>query len=336
MADPGKVDFWALSDLCTPWCFHVIVTLRIANLLADGSGDIVDLAQRAQCDPVYLQQVIRHLIAKGLFEEQPTGHFSLNEAAKPLLDPNSRLGFDLDRFGGRMAHSWGTLLTAVRSGSPAYQDYFGLPFWEDLEAHPDIAEDFDALIGPPGHGTPDPDILVDDDWDGVRAVVDVGGGTGALLAEILRRHPDIVGTLVDFPRTIERSTEVIAVAGVTDRVTKIGQSFFEPLPFGDDLYVLKSILNDWPDAEAVKILSRCTEALPPNGRISIIGGVVAINDRPSISIETVLLGGRTRPLSEFEPIANAAGLRVSKSGQKPSGKYVVECVALARRKPSEP
>jgi hypothetical protein len=326
MTEQGKVDLWALSDLCTPWCFHVVVTLRIAEHLADGGQDIHDLAEGANCDPDILQQVLRHLIGKGLFEEPTSGHFALNEAAEPLLDPALRLGIDLDRFGGRMAHTWGTLLTAVRSGAPAYQDYFGLSFWDDLNAHPEIAEDFDALIGPPGHGAPDPDILVDSDWDEVHTVVDVGGGNGALLAEILRRHPHIEGTLVDFPRTIVRATEIFSQAGVADRVSTVGQSFFDPLPAGADLYILKSILNDWPDADAVKILTRCSEALGPTSRISVIGGVTAATDRPSISIETVLLGGRSRPLSEFGPLANAAGLAVTKSARKPSGKFVVECV----------
>ena len=95
-----------------------------------------------------------------------------------------------------MASAWGSLLTAVRTGAPAYHEIFGLPFWEDLDAHPDIAASFDALMGPPGHGTPDPEVLITGGWESVLTVVDVGGGTGALLAEILRARPEIHGTLV--------------------------------------------------------------------------------------------------------------------------------------------
>jgi hypothetical protein len=51
------------------------------------------------------------------------------------------------------------LLRAVRTGAPAYHEVFGRPFWEDLQAHPDIAASFDALMGPAGHGTPDPEVL---------------------------------------------------------------------------------------------------------------------------------------------------------------------------------
>src|SRR5450759_2236804 len=135
-----------------------------------------------------------------------TGRFALNEAARGLLEEPVRLGLDLDGFGGRMAHAWGTLLSAVRSGTPAYHEAFGRGFWEDLDAHPAIAAGFDALMAPAGHGVPAWHVLVDPaDWESVRTVVDVGGGTGALLAEILRARPEVRGTLVDLPRTVARS-----------------------------------------------------------------------------------------------------------------------------------
>src|SRR5262249_1642532 len=155
-------------------------------------------------------------------------------------------GFDLEGFGGRMANAWNTLLDAVRTGAPAYYKAFGRPFWEDLQSHSKIAEDFDALMGP-GHGTPDPDVLIDGDWSSIQTVVDGGGGTGSLLAEVLSAHPHLRGILVDFPSTVARSGPVFAAAGVSDRVMTSGQSFFEPLPKRGDLYMMKSIIADWAD-----------------------------------------------------------------------------------------
>src|SRR5262249_44539534 len=180
---------------------------------------------------------------------------------------------DLDGFGGRMAHAWGSLLQAVRTGAPAYHRVFGRPFWDDLQAHPQIAASFDALMGPAGHGTPDPEVLVSGGWEAVRSVVDVGGGTGALLAEILRARPTVRGTLVDLPVTVARSGATFQAAGVADRVTAVGQSFFDPLPAGADLYLLKSVLGDWPDREALAILRRCALAARPAGRIVLLNGV---------------------------------------------------------------
>ena len=140
--------------------------------------------------------------------------------------------------------------------APAYHTVFGRRFWEDLAAHPEVSASFDALMGPSGHGIPDPEVLVSGGWESVRTVVDVGGGTGSLLAEILRKRPTLRGTLVDLPATVARSAEVFHAAGVADRVTALGQSFFEPLPAGADLYLLKNVLGDWPDREALVILTR--------------------------------------------------------------------------------
>jgi hypothetical protein len=96
--------------------------------------------------------------------------------ARQLLDPSQFL--DLAGIGGRFAHAWSTLPTYVRTGKPGYHELVGMPFWDDLAARANIAASFDALIGPAGHGAPDPQFEITGGWKSVRTVVDVGGGTG--------------------------------------------------------------------------------------------------------------------------------------------------------------
>ena len=233
---------------------------------------------------------------------------------------------DLDGIGGRMAHTWGTLLDYVRTGQPAYQQVFGRPFWEDLAAHPQIAAEFDALMGPAGHGIPDFDIELSDGWGHIRTVVDVGGGTGAMLASLLRRHPQATGALVDLPGTVARarsrsSTASESPAGWTAK----GQSFFDPLPAGADLYVLKSVLNDWADEPTVAILRRCAEAARPDGIVAILGGVSADQTPRSLGIDMLVAGGKTSALTQFTELARRAGLEVVAARTQPSGRFVVEC-----------
>jgi 2,7-dihydroxy-5-methyl-1-naphthoate 7-O-methyltransferase len=324
-AEKQVVDLWALTDLCTPWCVHVVATLRIADHIVAGKDQIDDLALAAGCDPYALHRVLTHLVDKGVFEETTPGRFAVNEAARGLLDPAQRLGLDLAGIGGRMAHACSTLLGYVRTGSPAYHERFGLSFWEDLNAHPDIGASFDALMGPAGHGTPNADFEIAGGWAPVRSVVDVGGGTGAMLAELLRKWHEIHGTLVDFPRTVALSGEIFQAAGVADRVTTVGQSFFDPLPPGADLYLLKKILNDWPDREAAAILTRCAEAARPSGRVVVLDAVVADGAPRPLSIEMMLVGGKHRTLAEFQELAREAGLDVLAAGRQPSGYFVVEC-----------
>ena len=325
MADQEGADLWALSDLCTPWCIHVVATLRIADHILAGKDQIDDLARSAGCDPYALHRVLTYLVGKGVFEETTAGRFAVNQAARGFLDPAQRLGLDLAGIGGRMAHAWGTLLGYVQTGSPAYHERFGLPFWEDLNAHPDIGASFDALMGPSGHGTPRLDFDITGGWAPVRTVVDVGGGTGAMLAELLREWPQIHGTLVDFPRTVALSGDIFQATGVADRATTVGQSFFDPLPPGADLYLLKKIVNDWPDRDAAAILSRCADAARPSGRVLVLDAVVADGTPISLSIEMMLVGGKHRTLAEFRELVHEAGMEVSAAGRQSSGRFVVEC-----------
>ncbi|MGJ5817589.1 methyltransferase [Paludibaculum fermentans] len=324
MPDQPPADLWSLCDLQTPWCIHTAATLRLAHHMDAGLSHVKEIAAAAQCDPYVLDCLLGYLVSRGVFEQTGPGRYVLNEAAKGLLDPGMLIGLDLDGFGGRMAHAWGTMLSYVRTGRPAYHQLFGRGFWEDLEANPPIAAQFDALIGPQGHGTPNPHFDITGGWDSIRTVVDLGGGTGAMLAELLRVHPHIHGTLLDQPGTVARASEILQSAGVAGRATLCGQSFFDPLPPGADIYLLRGILNDWPDAETVAILTRAAEAARPNGRVVILKSVSPDTGTRTVTIEMVLLAGKHRTLEEFKELAQQAGLEVSSAGPQ-SAYYVVEC-----------
>ena len=327
MSEPGTAktaDIFALSDLATPWCVYVAATLRVAEQIEAGNEEIEQLAAKCAADRGALSRVLRHLVEHGVFTEPEAGRFALNEAARGFLSPGGRW-LRLDGFGGRMAHAWSTLPEAVQTGRPAYDQIFGRAFWDDLKAHPTIAADFDELMGVMGHGTPDPDVLLDGNWSNVKTVVDIGGGTGALLAEVLKAHPETRGILVDFPGTVSRAASVFEEAGVAERVTVSGQSFFDALPTGGDVYLLKSVLSDWPDVEAEAILRRCAEAAGDNGRVIFLNGVSPDEKRTSPNLlMLVLLGGKDRSLTEFKELAARAGLRVTNAGAK-AGRFLVEC-----------
>ena len=341
--DSDTVDLFRMLDLATPWCLHVAATLRVAEHISAGRTGIAELAAAAGCDPDALHAVLGHLVSKGVFAEESPGRFACNRAAEQLSEASF---LDLGGIGGRMAHTWGTLLNYVRTGQPAYRQVFGQPFWEDLAAHPQIAAEFDALMGPAGHGIPDFDIELSDGWDQIRTIVDVGGGTGAMLASLLRRHPRTKGILVDLPGTVARASEVIESFGVSSRMTVKGQSFFDPLPAGADLYLLKSVLNDWADEPTLAILRRCAEAAQPQaaqpqaaqpqaaqpqaaqpkeGTIAILGGVSADETPRSLGIDMLVAGGKTSTLTQFTELARQAGLAIIAARTQSSGQFVVEC-----------
>jgi hypothetical protein len=124
---------------------------------------------------------------------------------------------------------------------------------------------------------------------------------------------------------VARSSGVFQAAGVADRATAVGQSFFDPLPGGGDLYLLKNVLSDWPDREAKALLSRCAEAARPAGRVVLLGGVTPNEQASPELLMLVLVGGRDRTLAEFREMAREAGLEVRAAARQPSGRFVVEC-----------
>jgi hypothetical protein len=108
----------------------------------------------------------------------------------------------------------------------------------------------------------------------------------------------------------------------------VGQSFFDPLPTGADVYLLKSVLSNWPDAEARQLLKRCGQAAGARGKIVILNGVIPDEENDPDLLMLVLVGGKQRTMSEFFELAQSAGLTVRAAGKQPSGRFVVECRAI--------
>ena len=162
-------------------------------------------------------------------------------------------------------------------------------------------------------------------------------GPGPCSLRCFGRHPQAKGILVDLPGTVARAGEVIDSFGVSNRMTVTGQSFFDPLPAGADLYLLKSVLNDWADEPTVAILRRCAEAAaqrqaaqrqaaqPKEGTIAILGGVSADETARSLGIDMLVAGGKTSTLTQFTELTRQAGLEIVAARTQSSGRYVVEC-----------
>lgn len=330
----GAPAAWAalapLMDLITPMALRVAATLRIADLVGDGAVDVTELAERSGTDADALARMLRHLVAHGVFAEPEPGRFAADERAR-LLRTDHPAGMhtwlDLDGFGGRMDLAFTELLHTVRTGRPAWETVFGKPFWQHLADDPRMGSSFDAAMAT------GPEYVADAaggyDWRAASHVVDVGGGTGGLLAEVLRTNPHLSGTLVDLPDTVRRGRENLAAQGLADRCAFAGQSFFDPLPTGGDVYVLSGVVHDWPDDDAVAILRRCAEAAGDRGRVLVVEGHGTSGEDPEAFAEMnlrmlVLAGGRERGVDGHTALAEAAGLRVTEVRTTPLGHVLVE------------
>jgi hypothetical protein len=149
-------------------------------------------------------------------------------------------------------------------------------------------------------------------WGSLTHLIDVGGGDGSMLIAVLRAHGGLRGTVTDLPGPVRRAEKAIAAAGLDQRAVAEVGSFFDPLPAGADGYLLSSILHNWDDAAAVRILRRCVDAAAETGRVL----VVDYFDDQAVQTEGDLrmlcyFGGRQHTLEQLGALAASAGLRVT-------------------------
>lgn len=331
---PRPTGLRALADLATPMAVRVAATLRVADHIAAGRTTADRIAEAAGAHPDSLDRLLRHLVTAGLLTRDGAGHHALTPAGEPLRDdhPRSRRRWlDIGGAVGRGDLAFADLLHTVRTGRPGYPERYGVPFWDDLRADRVLSASFDALM--------DHHVSLDDDgidraydWAALGHVVDVGGGSGALLAALLTTHPGLRGTVVDQPGPVAAARRRFAGSALADRADAVEGDFFAPLPAGAGGYVLSAILHDWDDEHAAAILRRCSDAAGADGRVLVVenlGPDGATTDTAMDLRMLVYTAGRERGLDELRALAHRAGLDVR--GVHPVGtRRTISVVELSR------
>ncbi|MFC5181257.1 methyltransferase [Actinomadura harenae] len=307
---------WAAADLVTPMAVRVAATLRLADHIAAGRRTARSLAEAVDADPDALERVMQHLVSTDVLTRSEDGTYGLTALGEQLRDdhPAGMRGWlDLDGAIGYASLCFADMLHSVRTGEPAFQHFFGRPFWEDLSAHSERGASFDALMG--SRLVADaPVVATAYPWGTLGHVIDVGGGDASMLIAILRRHEELRGTVVDLEGPVSRARKAIEAAGLNDRADAQVGSFFDELPAGAGGYVLSGVLHDWDDPEALRILRRCSEAVSDSGKVLIVdhfaGDLSAVSDTEGDLRMLCFVGGRERTFERLGELAAKAGLRV--------------------------
>jgi SAM-dependent methyltransferase len=155
------------------------------------------------------------------------------------------------------------------------------------------------------------------DFSSAKSIVDIGGGHGTLLAEILTAAPRARGVLFDAPHVADVARTHLDARGLQTRCEAIGGDFFKAVPAGHDTYVIKNVLHDWPDDEAVAILTQIARAMTPGGKLLIVEQIVTPPGSKKLNlakiIDMIMLclteGGRERTEVEYREILQRAGFR---------------------------
>ncbi len=305
-------------------CIQLVAELRIADLLAAGPVRVEELAEKAGADPESLYRVLRALAAQGVFSEVEKRCFELTPAASLLGENVMRDGILLcgDVAGdGSWWEAAGRLKSSVQTGIPAFQLQTGVGFFEYVQRNQDCGIWFDRGMADFSKGE-NQGIVSAFDFQPFKRIIDVGGGKGGFVAEILQCYPNISATVFDLPG-------VIANAPPSRSIHLKEGDFFNFVPEGGDLYVLKRILHDWNDAECAKILANCRKAMTESSRLLIVEALLPEGNAPhpakTMDILMLIFGpGRERTETEFQRLLKSTGFELKWIGTTPTSLSILE------------
>jgi SAM-dependent methyltransferase len=293
----------------------VVADLKIADLMATGERNVLDLAAETGANADALYRIMRLLAAEGVFRETDARRFGLTEVGAALRSDASSSPSDVIRMLNRQPYlAFAQLGHSVRTGLPAFDEVFGKPRFDWLLDHPDEAALFQRAMIALGQDSNEA-VAEAYDFGSFSRVVDVGGGHGQLLSAILARHSQILGVLFDLPSGVEMAKS--ATRGHVPRIEFVAGSFFESVPPDADVYVLKKVIHDWTDEKATLILRNCRDAMKPHGRILLAETIIPAGNEPHpIKLidanMLVVTGGVERTQAEYAELLAAAGLRLER------------------------
>ena len=307
----------------------VAAELGIADALSDGHSAVDDLARTTNTHPETLYRLLRALASVGVFAERGDRRFELTPMGDYLRTdhPLSVRPIVMMLCGDYEWEAWGELSHSVRTGENAAVHALGVDVWEHRRRDAAAGEIFDAAMRTLSRSNA-PGEVAAYDFGRHHVIADIGGGTGAVLAEILAAYPGPRGILFDQPEVVAGAAAVLAGSGVLDRVEIVGGSFFEAVPAAD-AYVLRRVMHDWQDPECVQILDQIRQVIPDDGRLIVIEGIVgAPNDDPLVKFLDLMMlvsaGGKERTEREWNELLAAGGFRLAQTVRSSASSHVLE------------
>jgi hypothetical protein len=326
-----------LQMLTGKWISQAISTaaqLKLADYLADGSKSIDELASASKTNARALRGLLRALASVGVFAER-SERFENTPLSDTLRTASPRSLRPLALFLGDQPtwRAWGELPYVVRTGKSGFRQAHGELPYEYFAKHPEAGSYFNEAFTSFSAQEMDAIHRIFD-FSQVEVLADIGGGQGAMLASILQKNPRQKGILFEQPHVIQGAEPVIASFGVASRCEVSAGDFFEKVPSGADGYLLKHVLFNWNDDDALRILNAIRRAIPSSGRLFVIDPVIKPESGQTfakfLDLEMMVLydGGCQRTEAEFTRLLERARFKVQKVVDTEAPSSIIEAVPV--------
>ena len=304
------MNFWSSRAV------YVIAKLGIPDLLKSGPKTAEELASETKMHAPSLFRVLRALASIGVVNATSDGRFALSPVSELLVTdaPGSLRWFTISELGQEHYPAWGNLMHSVKTGEIAFDNFFGVDIWKYFQQNPEDGAVFQNSMSGVTAATNE-QIRSVYDFSPFGTIVDIGGGHGGLITSVLQTNPKTKGILFDAPEVIEAARPKLETAGLADRCEAVAGDFFKAVPPGGDLYMMKWIIHDWNDDQAITILRNCRNQMKPGSKLIIFDSVVPETNEPDFSKffdlnMLVMTGGKERTKKEFAQILDAAGFKL--------------------------
>lgn len=313
---------------------YVAAKLKLADHMDTGPKDTDELARRVGANPEALYRLLRALASVGVFTEVESHCFSLTPVGKYLRDGVSGSLRAFSIVGREIGwEPWGHLLHSVRSGETAFGHIHGMGYFEYLRKYPETAELFDKAMT--GFVRMNGFAVADAyDFTHFSKIIDVGGGHGALIAEILKRNAQTRGILFDRRPVVEEAKKRLGGTGVVDRCECISGDFFASVPEGGDVYILSSVIHDWSDEKSLEILRNCHRAMGENSKLLLVEMIIPERDSPFFGkfLDLNMLvnfGGKERTEKEYRTLLSTSGFQLVRIVPTKTPSSLIEAIPVS-------
>ena len=322
-----------LTGFLTTQIAGAIATYSIADHLAKGSATAEEIAGWEGIDPEATFRLLRACASLGLVTYDGT-RFTATRVLGTLQRDVAGSLHSLAVAWTAPGHwqPWGKFATALRTNAPQTFSTLGGSVWDYYKEQPEESAAFTRAMHGFTSGLVE-DVVGAIDTSGLGSVADIGGASGTLVHGLMAANPHLHGIVVDLPEVVGSAETAARELGFSNRSTAFPANFFEFVPAAD-LYLLKHVLHDWSDKEAVSILKRCRESIRPGGRVAIIEVLLGEMGEPAFGPlmdlnMMVMLTGRERTLDEYRGLIEMAGFRFSKVKPIRPPMVVIEATANA-------